>query len=207
MKMGSGAWSGRQLEGNASSRGLCLLPPPWPELTLCPESLPASLPSGWCPARLRAPPPGRQPCTAVPGGREGHVSLGPVGLLMPDKPGLRAKAHSCFLSIWGGGSQNHREGLASGPRESPAHPAAERRVGRQSPGARPLPKTRKACPPRRPDRTRPSRSCPTPLAQPGSRHCTLWCYGARLCFCPPCPPAAWPSLAPAGPRSGLSPSK
>lgn len=42
--------------------------------------------------RPRAPPPGRWPCVAAPDGREGPVGLGPV-----------ARAHSCFLSLWGGG--------------------------------------------------------------------------------------------------------
>lgn len=44
----------------------------------------------------------------------------PVGYLGPDKPGLRARAHSCFLSMWGGGSQKHQADLASGPWESPS---------------------------------------------------------------------------------------
>lgn len=35
-----------------------LLLPPSPDLSPCPESLPTSLPLGWCPARPRAPLPG-----------------------------------------------------------------------------------------------------------------------------------------------------
>ena len=113
------AWGHRAL---CSGLGLPLLPP-LPNLSPCPEASPTSLPLGRRPARPRAPPPGSWPCPAVPGRREGHVRLGPVGHLGPDKPGLGARAHSCFLSMWGGGSQKHPEGLAGGPQESPAFPA------------------------------------------------------------------------------------
>lgn len=35
--------------------------------------------------------------------KEGTLQQGLVGHLEPDKPRLRARVHSCFLGVWGGG--------------------------------------------------------------------------------------------------------
>lgn len=46
--------------------------------------------------------------------------MGLVGHLEPDKPRLRARVHSCFLDVWGGGgSQKHQGGLAVSPQGEP----------------------------------------------------------------------------------------
>lgn len=52
--------------------------------------------------------------SATPSGpqpEEGHLG--------PDKPGLGAEVPSCFLGVWGGGSQKCRGGLAGSPRGEP----------------------------------------------------------------------------------------
>lgn len=68
------------------------------------------------------------PCSsATPSGpqpEEGHLG--------PDKPGLGAEVPSCFLGVWGGGSQKCRGGLAGSPRGEPLALPAWR-------GGRPLP--------------------------------------------------------------------
>lgn len=71
----------------------------------CPESLPTSHHPD--PASSQAQGTSSRKL-ALPSGSwsgEGHVRLGLVGHLGPDKPGLGVRAHSCFLSMWGGGSQ------------------------------------------------------------------------------------------------------
>lgn len=48
--------------------------------------------------------------------------MGLVGHLEPDKPRLRARVHSCFLDVWGGGvPRNTKEAWLSARRESPWH--------------------------------------------------------------------------------------